>query len=238
MNQPRPATPEGQTHEHTHVYVLIDRSGSMATIAADVIGGFNQFLADQQRDGADAKITLVQFDSQDPQHVIMANAPVREAVPLDGHTYRPRGGTPLLDATGLLIGRARVEAAARVANGLPREAVVFVTVTDGEENESSEYDLARIRALIAECEADGWTFVYLSAALHAYEDAGAMGVRAGATQAFAADPRGAQSAFVDLSSKLMTFRAKKRRHLAAELDDFWDGDKAAERDMRQRGDDE
>lgn len=53
-----------------HLYVLLDRSGSMASIADDVIGGFNQLLAEQQADGADALITLVQFDSQDPHEVI------------------------------------------------------------------------------------------------------------------------------------------------------------------------
>jgi hypothetical protein len=65
--------------EPTHIYPLIDRSGSMSAIVGDVVGGFNQFLADQQRDGSDARITIVQFDSQDPQEVIMASAPIREA---------------------------------------------------------------------------------------------------------------------------------------------------------------
>ena len=47
-----------------HFYVLLDRSGSMESMRGDVIGGFNNLLADQQADGPDARLTLVQFDSQ------------------------------------------------------------------------------------------------------------------------------------------------------------------------------
>ena len=60
-----------QDKTNTHIYVLIDRSGSMAPIAADVIGGFNTFLEQQTAAGDDAVVTLVQFDSQDPQEVIV-----------------------------------------------------------------------------------------------------------------------------------------------------------------------
>lgn len=124
------------TNPVTHLYILIDRSGSMSSIANDVIGGFNQLIANQRRDGIDARVTLVQFDSQDPSDVIVAGANISEIVELDGHTYLPRGGTPLLDATGLLIGRGRVEQAAREATGLLKENIVFVTITDGEETKA------------------------------------------------------------------------------------------------------
>lgn len=232
-NETNEARPQG-AHEHTHIYLLLDRSGSMASMVHDVIGGYNRFLADQQRDGADARITVVQFDSQHPQEVVMAGAPIGEARPLDAATYCPRGGTPLLDATGLLISRAHAEAAARAVSGLPKEAIVFVTITDGEENQSREYTLARVRERIAACEAEGWTFVYLSAALSAYADAGGLGVGVGATQAFAADATGADRAFADLSLKMSSFRDKKRRLLQAERDPFWGHDKVAEADLQRR----
>jgi len=230
----QPAQPQQPAAEPTHIYLLLDRSGSMASIAGDVIGGFNQFLADQQRDGADARITIVQFDSQDPQEVIMASAPVREALPLDESTYQPRGGTPLLDATGLLIGRAKVEAAARVATGQPKEAIVFCTVTDGQENQSREYRREQIQRLISECESAGWKFVYLSAAFSAYGDAHDLGVHAGSTQAFMADGRGMREAWGSMSRNTVNYREKKRRMLAAELDPFFEADKEAEEDMRRR----
>ena len=102
----------------THIVVLIDRSGSMATIASDVIGGFNTFVDDQRSNGNDARMSVIQFDSQDPQDVTVWGAPLAEITHLTGQTFQPRGGTPLLDATGLAIGRAKVDGEARVAAGL------------------------------------------------------------------------------------------------------------------------
>ena len=68
----------------THIYILLDRSGSMSSIANDVIGGFNQMIKDQKANGPDAKVTLVQFDSQDTQAVIVAGAPIAEITDLTG----------------------------------------------------------------------------------------------------------------------------------------------------------
>ncbi len=185
----------------THIYILLDRSGSMSSIANDVIGGFNQMIKDQKANGPDAKVTFVQFDSQDSQEVIVAGASIVELVQLDGSTFVPRGGTPLLDATGLLIGRARVEAAAREATGLPKQDILFVSITDGEENESSEYTLTQIKKLVKECEKSGWTFVFLSAALDAYGDAERIGLKQGNIQAFDGTAQGTHLAFQSLAVK-------------------------------------
>ena len=214
----------------THIYILLDRSGSMSSIANDVIGGFNQMIKDQKANGPDAKVTLVQFDSQDPQAVIVSGAPIAEITDLTGETFIPRGGTPLLDATGLLIGRARVEAAAREATGLPKQDILFVSITDGEENESCEYSLSQIKKLFKECEAAGWTFAFISAALDAYGDAQRIGVKHGNIQSFDKSARGTRLAFESLSQKTSEFRNKKRSGLAAENDEFFGSDKPAEDD--------
>jgi Mg-chelatase subunit ChlD len=227
-------TKKSKTPINTHIYTLLDTSGSMSAIANDVIGGFNKFISDQQKNGPDAKITLVKFDSQDPQEVVVAGAPITEVVALDHETYIPRGGTPLLDATGLLIGRARVEAAARKATGKPAQNIVFVTITDGEENQSTEYTLAQIKNLFKECEKEGWTFAFISAALDAYQDAQNIGVKQGNIQAFQASAHGTSLAFASLSKKTSEFRDKKRMGLAAENDDFFGSDKPAEDDRNGR----
>jgi len=214
----------------THIYILLDRSGSMGSIANDVIGGFNQYMTQQKENGPDAKVTLVQFDSQDPQEVVVASAPISEIVDLTPETFIPRGGTPLFDATGLLIGRARVEAAAREATGLQKEDILFISVTDGEENQSSEYSLSQIKKLVKECEKSGWTFVFLSAALDAYGDAERIGVKHGNIQAFDGTAQGTHLAFYSLAMKTSEFRNKKRMFEAAENDDFFGSDKPAEDD--------
>jgi hypothetical protein len=182
-------------------------------------------LCDQQQaSGPDARITLVQFDSQDPQEVVLSGAPILQATPLDATICQPRGGTPLLDATARLIERARLEARIRAANGLPPEHIVLVSITDGEENCSRETTLERVREQIAACEAQGWTFVFLSASLAAYQEAGSMGIRQGARMHFAASGEGTRMAMQSLSMRLTDFRANRRRGAAAEGEDFFGGE--------------
>ena len=202
----------------------------MSSIANDVIGGFNHLINEQKKNGTDAKVTFVQFDSQDPQHVVVAGAPISEITDLTSETYIPRGSTPLLDATGLLIGRVRVEAAARAATGLAKEDILFISITDGEENQSREYTLEQIKKLFKGGEKAGWTFVLMSAALDAYGDAQRIGVKHGNIQAFDGTAHGTALAFQSLAAKTSEFRNKKRDLLAAEDDDFFGSDKPAEDD--------
>lgn len=206
----------------THIHFLLDRSGSMARIAEDVIGGFNTFLAAQQAAGPDARITLVQFDSRDPQEVVLDGAPILEAAPLTHRRFVPRGGTPLLDATGLLIEKAdrglrepfdRLSAApqAPLASKPPiAEQILFVTLTDGEENQSRLYTLAGIRERIAERTASGWTFLFLSAGPDAYTEAAGLGIQRDATMAFRADRAGTQQAMDLITERTLEFRRGQR----------------------------
>jgi hypothetical protein len=183
----------------------------MAPIANDVIGGFNTFIDEQLRNGADARMSIVQFDSQDPQDVTIWGAPLPEITHLDSESFVPRGSTPLLDATGLLIGRTMVDQAARVAAGLQAEDIIFVTITDGEENQSREFNLAQIRELIEKRTEEGWAFIYLSAGIDAYADAAQMGIHSGDTQQWKRDGKNARLAFSSTSDAVSNMREKKRR---------------------------
>jgi hypothetical protein len=183
----------------------------MAPIANDVIGGFNTFIDEQIRNGADARMTIVQFDSQDPQDVTIWGAPLPEITHLDSQSFVPRGGTPLLDATGLLIGRTMVDQSARIAAGLQAEDIIFVTVTDGEENQSREFNLAQIRELVEKRTEEGWAFIYLSAGIDAYADAAQMGIHSGDTQQWKRDGKNARLAFSSTSDAISNMREKKRR---------------------------
>ena len=91
-----------QSRRHaTDVTVILDRSGSMEPIASDVIGGFNGFLAEQQRQPGDCCLTLIQFDDQ--CEVVFAARPVTQAPRLTEDTFQPRGCTALRDAIGRTI---------------------------------------------------------------------------------------------------------------------------------------
>lgn len=222
-----------QPAPEVHLYVLLDRSGSMASMADDVIGGFNHLLGEQQADGQDARMTLVQFDGTDPQEVIADAVPIAEMTPMDAATFVPRGNTPLLDATGMLLGRAATRVARRSADGLAAEEVVVVTITDGHENASREFTLPAVRQLIDAHTAAGWTFVFLGAALDVYGEAGGLGYDPRAVQSFAADGAGSTAAFASLSRSASAKRARVRRGVDDDKGDFF-VDKDAEADRRRR----
>lgn len=119
---PKPPSPH---RPDIHFHFLLDRSGSMNGLRTDVVGGFNAYIAEQQRDaterpspgevgrtqgnttmGGGTLFSLVQFDSGDPHHVVIDAVPMDEVLPLDHSDYQPRGSTPLYDAIGLLVARA------------------------------------------------------------------------------------------------------------------------------------
>ena len=182
----------------------------MATIAEDVVGGFNTFLADQQSDGKDAVMTLVQFDSQDAFEVLADAVPVAEMVPLTAATFVPRGGTPLFDALSRTVTHVATRQAKLAELNVPLEDVLVVAFTDGQENSSHEITRLQLFAMIKDREAAGWTFVYMGANPDAYSEGHAMGVVGGRTQNWAADAAGTQTAFHDLSAATKRKRGRDR----------------------------
>ena len=95
---------------HTHIYFLLDRTGSMNPMVDDVVGGFNTFLAEQRAEGDDARMTLVQFDSQDPFEVIadavrLAKVPELTAAALELFVEKGFAATRL-DDIAALVGRS------------------------------------------------------------------------------------------------------------------------------------
>jgi hypothetical protein len=208
----------------------------MSTMSEQVVAGFNRLLREQQADGQDARMTLVQFDDVDPHDVVVDAVPIAELVPLRHAQFEPRGMTPLLDATGLLIGRASGRVADLATLGQPAERILFVTITDGQENDSHEFDRARIVELVRAKEGEGWTFVFLGAGLDAYGEAAGIGYDTRSVQSFAPDGAGADLAFASLSAKTRDFRGKVREGMAFDQADFFEGDKPAEADRTRRHD--
>jgi len=212
----------------THIYFLLDRSGSMQSLATDVVGGFNAFVKEQTADGPDALITLVQFDSQEPHEVVLAAQPLPSAPSLTLETYRPRGGTPLYDAMAQLITDATIRAEEKGG----REVIIFVTFTDGHENASEQYTKQQIFDLVRNRESRGWTFVYLGANQDSYAEGGGAGFRNASVQDFEASADGVTAAFASLSKGMMKERGKIRTMQERDNTDFFEGDKEAEARLR------
>lgn len=160
----------------TDITVVLDRSGSMASIAGDVMGGLNTFIREQAGVEGEARFTLVQFD--DKYEVVHAHVPVQDVPPLTSRTYVPRGSTALLDA----IGRTIVDTGARLAmlseSDRP-QTVIFAVQTDGLENASREFTREQVFQMIRHQEEKyAWQFVFLAADQNAIEEGGRMGFAA------------------------------------------------------------
>lgn len=154
----------------TEIVCVLDRSGSMAVILDDAIGGFNTLLRDQQdvKEGR-ATMTIALFDHE--YQVIAENTPVERIKPFDNHSYVPRGSTALLDAVGSTIERTGARLAALPEDKRPGK-VLFVILTDGQENASQRYNHDQVASMIKhQTEQYGWTFMYLSADVNAFNDA-------------------------------------------------------------------
>jgi len=173
-------------------------------------------------------MTFVQFDSEDTHLVITDAKDLREIAPLTADDYRPRGGTPLYDAMGQLI----TDATIRSEELKGAEAVLFVVFTDGEENQSREYDRDKIFELVKRREAQGWTFVYLGANQDSYAAGGRVGFDDRSVQNFTASSDGVARAFGSLSKGMMKERGKMMRGEMRVAADFFEGDKEAEAHLR------
>lgn len=167
----------------TELVVVLDRSGSMEPVANDAIGGFNTFLKSQQEAPGEAKITVVQFNTQ--LYFYAANADVKSVKPLDTKTYVPGGGTALYDAVGLAIDETGKRLAAMEEKDRPSK-VIFAILTDGEENSSCKYKGGEIKRMIErQRDVYKWDFVFLAAGEGAFKEAENIGMTRGKTMTFA-----------------------------------------------------
>ena len=185
----------------TEIIVITDRSGSMASIAPDVIGGYNTFLRDQKAEPGEAKLTYTQFD--DKYEVVLAGVPIQQAPDLTSATFRPRGGTALYDA----IGRTLNEQGARIAAEKWADLVVVCVITDGGENSSREYGQGKVKEMTQHAEKNGWKFVFLAANQDAFQAAQAFGSAGQYSAGFVANAAGTQAAYASTSATVRCLRA-------------------------------
>ena len=187
------------------ITVILDRSGSMEAIQSDVIGGFNQFLRDQQHQPNECWLTLVQFD--DHYETVYAHSRIDQAPALTQATYQPRGTTALLDAIGRTI-----DATGRRLSALPEsdrpDRVLLVIITDGLENASTDYSRAQIFQMIStQRDVYNWSFLFLAANQDAIAEGAKVGIGAQQAMNFDASVAGVRLASVAMSRAVSSFRA-------------------------------
>lgn len=135
--------------KETEVVVVLDRSGSMQTNKSDHEGGLKAFVQKQRELPGKVFFTFAQFDDQNPFEVIYDRVPINDVGEV---SLNPRGTTPLRDAIGRGINH--------VANRAMGD-IIFLIVSDGQENSSKEYSQAQIKKMVEDKKEAGWQFVFV-----------------------------------------------------------------------------
>ena len=186
------------------ITIILDSSSSMNAIADAAIAGFNGFVRDQQAIPGAATVTLVQFNSR--RRVTFEAAPIHDVPDLDRESYRPNGGTALLDAVGSTIDETGRRLAALAEHARPAKVIVVV-ITDGQENASRRYSRDAVaRAITHQRQKYGWRFVFLGANQDSILEAGKLGIDAKLAENFQATGQGTRSAFNSISGTISSLR--------------------------------
>jgi hypothetical protein len=189
----------------TELAFVLDRSGSMGSVADAAIEGFNDFLRAQQSAPGLARLTLALFD--DEYLVPARSLPIAEVLPLDNESYVPRNSTALLDAIGRTVDELGARLAAMPERDRPGKVIVAI-LTDGLENASVHYTWRDIAGKIRlQRGAYQWEFLFLGANQDAIATAAQIHIAAENAATFRADKAGVKSSGGALSRKTWALRA-------------------------------
>lgn len=160
-------------HTLTEIIFLLDRSGSMAGLEEDTIGGFNAFIDKQNKLPGITKLTTVLFDHK--YELLWDGIDATEAILTEKH-YFVRGTTALLDAIGKTIVNVQNRLRKTVKDDLPSR-IIFVITTDGMENSSREFTREKVKELINhQTEHHNWEFIFMGANIDAIQEARYIGI--------------------------------------------------------------
>ena len=182
--------------DYTHLTLVVDRSGSMDSVRTDAQGGINELFAKQFALPGRLTVTLVEFDSE-------INTVVRMGTEAIEYTLEPRGMTRLLDATGLEIKQTGADLAALSEDDRPAR-VLFVVVTDGDENSSKEYRFEQVRAMVESQRNEyNWVFQFIGAGDAAWQGE-SMGMK---SARYTPSAKGTKRAYDSASDAMVSFRS-------------------------------
>jgi len=212
---------------------LLDRSGSMIPLREAVVAGANEFLHQQAQTPGRCRISLAQFDSEDPFALLVDARRIDKVAQLTAVNYEPRAATPLYDAIGALIRRADRRIKKRQRRGRTPEEQIVMIFTDGLENASWEFSRKEIFKLISKRQAAGWTFVFMGANQDAYTTGRELGIPEGNISNWDASDDGARVAQRSVSRALAARRVAPNAAPAASRSEFFGGVREAEEQLEQ-----
>lgn len=166
---------------------ILDRSGSMAGLEDDTVGGFNAMLEKQKQEPGEAYVSTVLFDHE--SEVLHDRVDIRQIQPITRKDYYVRGSTALLDSVGDAIYHiCNVHKYAREEDR--PEKTLFVITTDGMENASCRYSYAKLKTMIQQQKKCGWEFIFLGANIDAVKEAARLGISEDRAANYHADGKG------------------------------------------------
>ncbi|ERL64566.1 vWA domain-containing protein [Schleiferilactobacillus shenzhenensis] len=191
--------------KQTKLIFILDRSGSMAGLETDTIGGFNSLLAKQKALTGSCFVSTILFNEHaDWFH---DRVPIRQVPPLTADDYVAGGSTALYDAIGTAIHHVGNQQK-YAAPGQRADQVLVVIITDGYENSSVHYRASEIRQMITrQKQRFGWQFIFLGANIDAEDTAGHLGIGAENASAYVADKQGTELNYAAMERTVTNFRA-------------------------------
>ena len=193
-----------QNEEITELVFILDKSGSMAGMEKDTIGGFNAMIEKQK--AVDGKVYVSTLLFSNLTKVLHDRKNLKEIAPLTEKDYQVGGGTALLDAIGNAIRHiGNIHKYARKEDVPTR--TLFVITTDGMENASREYHSKQIKDMIRNQEEKyGWEFLFLAANIDAVDVADSIGIRKERAVNYDVS-EDAEEMFEEVSDAIEVFRA-------------------------------
>lgn len=194
----------------TELVFILDRSGSMAGLESDTIGGFNSMLEKQKKQDGTCYVSTVLFDNE--SYVLHDRVMLGKVPAMTDRDYTVRGCTALVDAIGEAI--HHIESIHKYARpeDVP-EHTMFIITTDGQENASHRYTAEQVRKMIEQSKEKGWEFLFIGANIDAVETAARYGINKDRAVNYNADCEGTHILYETVSNAVCKVRAKA--HLEA-----------------------
>ncbi|MBR4933634.1 MAG: VWA domain-containing protein, partial [Clostridia bacterium] len=188
----------------TELVFILDRSGSMAGLEGDTIGGFNTLIEKQKKQDGECYVSTVLFDNE--SEVLHDRVRLADIPKMTENDYTVRGCTALIDAIGGAIHHiGNVHKYAR-REDVP-EHTMFVITTDGMENASRHYTAKRVKAMIErQKEKHGWEFLFIGANIDAVETASRYGIAQDRAVNYNADSVGTRVLYDTVSDAVGSMR--------------------------------
>ena len=197
----------------TELVFILDRSGSMAGLESDTIGGFNAMIEKQKKADGTCYVSTVLFN--DESKVIHDRLPLDKVKPMTLDDYTVCGCTALLDAVGSAVSHiSNIHKYAR-REDIPQNTM-FVITTDGMENASHRYNHHKIKSLIQKKKEEaGWEFLFIGANIDAITAASDIGINPDRAVNYIADKKGTGVVYDALNDAVCCMRA------AAPISESW-----------------